>query len=495
MILRSRSQLALFTAIIIAAPLTVAVAANVTIYPAPSGETLSSLYAVRIENRPVPVYTVRVAPGDGARRMDAMDYDKNSGGEIFDEGAFTYFDMQGPVDITVSYKNPISTARLLPAIPGTRLTTDGKTVHFALSAPRNFVLEVNHEIATALQIFANPVESDVPSPSDPNVVYFGPGIHEVGTLTVGNGKTLYIAGGAIIRTKIDPNEPSKPTSRANVVSYEPAIKLVGSGIKVRGRGIVDGSLVSQEKGLFQITGQSISLDGIILRNSTLWNMPIRNSQDVTVTNVKLISYRLNSDGIDIVSSRNVKVAGCYIRTFDDLIVVKSLAAGGPASDILARNNVLWNEKGHAMSVGAEVQADISKVTFLDNDVINDVGHDWTMRVYLSDTGNVSDIRFENIRVNQTCLPGVPQNQCPALIALTIQKSSWGRGGQLGNIRNISFRNIQDTSTSPRDPILLAGVGPGSDIEGVELNNITINGRAISKGNVKQNSFVRDVSVR
>lgn len=51
-----------------------------------------------------------------------------------------------------------------------------------------------------------------------------------------------------------------------------------------------------------------------------------------VTNVKLLGYRANSDGIDICNSRNVTVQGCFVRTLDDLIVVKTdKGQGRPAA--------------------------------------------------------------------------------------------------------------------------------------------------------------------
>ena len=62
---------------------------------------------------------------------------------------------------------------------------------------------------------------------------------------------------------------------------------------------------------------------MILRDSSTWTMPIRQSDRVTVKNVKLLGYRANSDGIDICNSRDVTVEDCFIRTLDDLIVVKT----------------------------------------------------------------------------------------------------------------------------------------------------------------------------
>jgi len=472
-----------------------ATAADVTIYPAPSGEQLSSLYTLKVNGRSVPVYRVRVAPAEASRRTAAMDYAQNATGELFDEAAFAYFDMQGTVEISVGYKDPITSAKLLPDMPGTRLITEGNTVRFSLTEPRNLTLQVNEGMIRTLHIFANPPETDVPSPKDPNVVYFGPGIHEVSSLVVGDGKTLYIAGGAIVRIAIAAAEPFTMNARRQMKMYQPAIRLVGSNIKVRGRGIVDGSMIPNGKGLMEITGKNISVEGIILRDSSNWNMPVRGSDTVSISNVKILGYRLNSDGIDVVSSRNVNVQDCFIRTFDDLIVVKALAAGGPSTAIVARRNVLWNEKAHALSIGAEVQADINNVTFADNDVIHDLGHLFALGVMLSDSGNVSNIHFENIRINQNCIAGIPQKQCPGLISLWIGKSGWSRGAELGHIRNVAFTNIQGTTSSPRDRIELAGASTSSNIEGVLLDDVVINGRPVSKADIKENSLVTNVTIK
>jgi hypothetical protein len=474
-------------------PVALVAASNVTIYPAPAGESLSSEYTIQVQGRPVPVYVEKVAPGDSSRRLDAMDYSQNVIGHISDEAAFTYFDMTGTVDISVTYNAPITSAKLLPDIPGTKLTTNGKTVHFSLSQPRNFVLELNHELVRTLQIFANPMETDVPSASDPNVVYFGPGVHEVSKLTVGDGKTLYIAGGAIVRTVEGQAETYQTTERGQR-SYEPAITIQGSDIKVRGRGIIDGSMILSGKKLLSISGHNISIEGIILRDPSTWTMPLRKAQDVTITNVKILGYRLNSDGIDVVSSQNVTIQGCFIRTFDDLIVIKSVASDGPSTNIVAKQNTLWNEKGHAMTIGSEVQAQISNITFADNDVIRDLGHDWTMRVLLRGNGNVEGVHYQNIRVNLTCIEGMPEKECPGLISLWIGKPSAANGGEPGTIRNISFRNIEASSTSPKAPITFSGSGETSDIQGVQLDNIVINGHPISKSDIKENKFVRNVAI-
>src|ERR1017187_9234728 len=46
---------------------------------------------------------------------------------------------------------------------------------------------------------------------------------------------------------------------------------------------------------------------------------------------------------DICNSRDIAVEGCFIRTLDDLVVVKTDKGQGEAHHIVAKDCVLWNE--------------------------------------------------------------------------------------------------------------------------------------------------------
>jgi hypothetical protein len=302
--------------------------ADVTIYPAPDKTLLSSDYALQVNGRSVPVYKVKVAPGDKARRNNAMD-DKENTGQYFDEAAFCYFDLQGNANVVVTYKDAVTAARILPAYPSIKLTTSGKSVQFTLSTSRNLTLEVNHKLTSTLHIFANPPEVAPPSAKDPavyyveagahstnnlkipsgkTVLYFGPGIHTIERLTLHDGQTLYIAGGAVVRGVVREGEPFEMAYASGVPSdksikptlklyREPSILAAGAHISIRGRGILDGSLLLRKYSV-KIQGTDIKMEGIIIQDASTWTMPIWYSDRVSVTNVKLMSYRANSDGMD-----------------------------------------------------------------------------------------------------------------------------------------------------------------------------------------------------
>ena len=163
-----------------------------------------------------------------------------------------------------------------------------------------------------------------------------------------DNQTVYVAGGAVVRGVIGTNEPFNISGYSGLRTYSPTFLLRGNHIKFRGRGIVDGSFCpTHARHLVQVRGRDILLEGVILRDSSTWTIPIRRSERVTVKNVKLLGCRANSDGIDICNSRDVTVEGCFIRTLDDLIVIKTDQGQGEGRHIVAKDCVLWNEVAHA----------------------------------------------------------------------------------------------------------------------------------------------------
>jgi hypothetical protein len=495
---------------------------NATIYPAPNGASLSSDYTLQVDDRSVPVYKVKVAPMDKVRRSSAMD-DKERTGDYYDEAAFSYFDIKGKVNVVVTYKEAVTAARLLPASPAVPVTTKGKTVQFALSAARNLTLEVNHRITTTLHIFANPPETAPPAEKDPavyylqagqhaakdlqmprgkTILYLAPGLHTIENLTLGDGQTLYVAGGAIVRGVAGPDEPfemihsggtpSNPADKPSLKLYrQPSIMASGSHINIKGRGILDGSLLLR-KYLLKIQGTDINMDGIIIQDAGTWTMPIWYSDRVSVTNVKLISYRANTDGIDIVSSREVTVRNCFIRSLDDLVVVKTklrdskkAAETDKVGRIVVQGNILWNEVAHALSTGPELEADMNDVTFADDDVIHDFGRTWSLEDYHSGSGTVSNLKFSNIKVDRTGNP-YDNGSVSNVIALLIVNSAWraspDKNLPLGKIRNVSFDDIQATIPGSKMQVQVAGASDTSNIESVSFRNIKVNGAPLSKEN-------------
>jgi hypothetical protein len=442
--------------------------AQENIGPIPASEERSKDYVVQVEGRDIPVYAVKVAPADRDRRWKAMD-DKARSAEYFDKAAFAYFDMSGPVTVTIACPEPIRSAKVLPSSWKIVPAIEGQRLTFSLTEPKPITVEVNGNWVGALHLFANPPEAPAPRPDDPNVIYFGPGVHEVAGVTVGSGKTVYVAAGAVVKGTAE--------------GRRPVFTLQGEHIVLRGRGVIDGSLCpTHSRNLLLVRGQDITVEGIIFRDSSVWTIPIRQSDRVAVKNVKLLGYRANSDGIDVCNSRDVTIEGCFLRTLDDLIVVKTDKGQGEARRIVARKCVLWNEVAHALSVGAEVREDVDDVLFQDCDVIHDKGREWTLRVFHCDAARVSNVRFENIRIEES----------PRLISLWIGKFVWTRDPERGHIQNVAFKDVVAVADPLR--IELTGFDETHAVSDVVFQDVRINGRPLTRADVATNTFVRNVSV-
>lgn len=456
---------------------------TVTVHPAPAEEEMSDRFTVQAQGLEVPVYALKVASGDPTRRWRAMDDKKNSG-DYFDPAAFASFDFRGTVTITVTAQQEIRSARILPSSFQLQPKIAGRRLTFTLTEPRNLTIEVNGDAIGSLHLFANPPETNVPRPDDPNVIYFGPGIHEVSRLVVKSHQTVYVAGGAVVRGVVKPEEKYTISSYSGLRSYAPTVELNGNHITVRGRGIIDGSLCpTHARNLMLVRGQDILIEGVILRDASTWNIPIRQSDRVTVRNVKILGRRANSDGIDICNSRDVTVDGCFLRTLDDLIVVKADKGKGEVHRILAKDCVLWNEVAHALSVGAELREAVDDVRFVNCDVIHDKGREWTLRVYHCDAARISNVRFENIRVEES----------RRLISLWIGKATWSRDEARGQVRGVTFSHLRAAADPGK--VELKGFDADHQIEDVTFQDVVVNGRPLGRGDVTSNPFVRNVAVQ
>ncbi|MCE0497854.1 MAG: glycosyl hydrolase family 28 protein [Methylacidiphilales bacterium] len=443
--------------------------APVRVYPPAPGEPLSTQFVVKAEDQTVPVYLATVIAMN-AQRRERTDLQHFEDGDL-GQTSFASFDLRGDAHVTVTCPGPINSIKLLPTSCGIVPQVTGNNVTFTLSKPGQFVLEVNGNTVQCLQIFANPWDADAPNPNDPNVIYYGPGLHKVHNVKVGSGKTVYIAGDAVVY-----GTPSGPI-----------FILHGDNITLRGRGIIDGSICPHPVSpLIASTGNNISLEGVVLRDSGAWTMPLTACNHVTVKNIKIFGYRGNSDGIDVNDTQNVDISDCYIRTNDDLIVVKTQILGrGESRHITAEHCVLWNELAHALSIGAEIRQPVSDVVFSDCDIIHDMGREWLLRVYHTDSATVSNVTFRDIRIEE----------CRRLISLWIGGAIWSKDKERGHIDNITFQNINSPAPSRQSsPVELVGFDADHAIHDVKFDHVVVGGQPLKASDVKQNPFAYGITL-
>ena len=472
---------------------------HVKVYPAPDGIELSQDFKVAVEGKEVPVYNFKIPAREPIPRL-------NHSRSEFGLASFASFDMSEKTEVKVTYPEVVNSVKILPTSFGIEPTIEGNTISFTVENPGNLTLEVNGDWYESLHIFANPFEENVPDPNDPNIIYFGPGVHDVKSVKVEDSTTVYIAGGAYIRAGMEAEE--KEVELRGRKRNPPTFFIEGNHITIRGRGIIDQSAIPRPKRRYTIFAQKsndVNLEGVIIRDPSHWTIPLQASDNIHVDNIKILGWRGNSDGVDISNSRDVLVENCFFRTLDDAVVVKSFEGRGEVKNIHARKCVIWNELAHSLSIGAEVRENVSNVLFEDCDVIHDVGRETALRVYHCDDAVISDITFQNIRIEEA----------RRLISVWIGKTRWTETEERGNVRNVTFKDIMAVS-APIDTTL-TGFQDGSDwkpyiirnhasmeltgydemhtVEGIVFDNVVLDGKKVIKEQVTINEFVNKIEIK
>ena len=369
--------------------------------------------------------------------------------------------------MTVSVSDLIASARIRPASFGIIPTIKGKTLTIEVDKPQHVTVEINGDHIRSLHLFVNPEETDIPDPNDPNVIYFGPGIHEITSVPVGDNQTVYIAGGAIVRGVLGGNDSS--------------FVMRGKNITFRGRGIFDQGMIPRVKGrsTMSVTVDGFKMEGVIICNSSGWTVSLRDCNDVHINNIKVFGHRANSDGIDIAACMDVLVENCFLRTWDDLIVVKTLrGVAQEARRIHVRQCVLYNELAHALSIGAEITRNVEDVLFEDCDIIGDHGREWTLRIYHTDAATVKNVRFENIRIEESV----------RFASLWINSAVWTTDTARGHIEDVVFRNItvNNSGYQLHKDFEFLGYDAHHAIKNVSIENVVINGRKVTREDIRIN---------
>jgi len=425
-------------------------ATKVVTYPAPADEALSADYEVQAAGQKVDVYMARVL-------------DPPFAGKQWDHGgsySFANFDMSGRVVVRIVSKRSLRNVVIRPLSSGVQPTLeDDYTLNLTLDRPRKLSVEPDGKNGPLL-LFANPLETDAPKPGDKNVVHFGPGVHKPVRIVLQSNQTLYLAGGAVVKAEV---------------------LAQGDNIRICGRGILDGSDWEWRKGpvgnLIAIRNSNdVEVNGITLRGSSHWTIVPKNSQRVTIRNVKLCNSRVqNDDGINPCNSQDVLVTDCFIRSDDDCVALKGLDFSSPNSNvegITVENSVLWCDRARIFLLGHESRAAFMRnVTLRNLDIVH-----FSMTPFLLEPGE--DMRLEDITIEDIRLYGEGQRQ---FIRLRPVVNQYMRKKVPGFIRRVRFRNVT-LAGQPGDYLVqIEGADNEHDVRDVTFENVSIVGSKLTEG--------------
>ncbi len=387
----------------------------------------------------------------------------------------TYFDFEGEVKIDIQMPGlgkDIESATVLPTAAGIVPEVKENHVIFTITEPGQYTVVYNGSVNKATHIFANPLETDIPDKDDPNVIYIGPGEWSLDTLVLKSDQTLYLSGGAVLHTVV--------------------IADNAANVTIRGRGIIDGSefAAHNQPGSYarvpvDIRGsKNITAEGIILANSNCWNFNAFSSENVNISNVKIISGRQNGDGFTFQSCKSITVTDSFARTWDDSLVLKNYS--GSTRDITFENVQIWTDLAQSMEIGYEtnkgltINPEISNVLFKDITVLYNF-HKPVISIHNSDDAYVHDITYQNIVVENALMQG-DNGKNNELIEMNMQKSGWSTvTDEFGRIENILIDGLTvlNTVDGKVPASRFSGQGNENMISGVTLRNISILGEKIT----------------
>ena len=180
-----------------------------------------------------------------------------------------------------------------------------------------------------------------------------------------------------------------------------------------------------------------------------------------------------TDGITTQSCQNVTARNCFVRGWDDNLVVKGY--DGNVKTILFEDCVLWTDLAQSCEVGYETRAEVMEdITFRNITVLHNF-HKPVMSVHNGDNALIQNVRFENILVEDAQMG--EGDGARLLIELTTTKSQWSKSAVRGNTRGVVFDNIKVLSGKEAS-IRIFAFNKDYTIDDVLLRNLEILGKRI-----------------
>lgn len=429
-------------------------AQELIVYPVPTGV----LYSQHNDD-----YTVRVRKSGGPWQ-DLFEYNVQVDLDKVRDASMVFFDFSGTVEVAVRKNNgSVQTARIRPLSYQIPSKQEGNTLYFTLTQPRKLSIEFNGDKLQNLHLFANPIETVKPDPKDPNIIYFGPGIHSPDdkpgdVFKIPSNKTVYIDGGAIIRGKL-------------VCDHVKNVRIIG-------RGIID----QPQRGIEITHSENVLVDGIIVKNPQHYTVYGGQSTGITIRNLKSFSCKGWSDGIDLMSCSDVLVDDVFMRNSDDCIALYGHRWDyyGGSRNVVVKNSTLWADVAHPTNIGLHgdtrsVGDTLENITFSNLDILehdeDDPDYQGCLAISCGDLNLIRNVTYENIRIED-----FEEGKLLSLRVFYNKKYNTGPGR---NIENITFRNIT-YSGSGANPSIIEGLSEQGMVRGVTFDNVRINGTLLRK---------------
>lgn len=340
------------------------------------GIVVSPYFELTVCGEPVPVYMARTARGPHSfAYVEVLDW---AGGGL-------------DVEIVTDRKrkNPV----VLPESAGVSAAIDGNRVTADIMAFGSYTFTFDKEgsddgSSLPLTLMVKPPEAvgdtagavhtfepgEYPGEAlkftEPGAVYyFKAGTYTIDSIDIlADNVTVYFEPGVLLIAKpLTLREDGTPAAE-NIFSAQ-----AKNGVSIIGHAALDLSFREAAAGtgvIFSFTSMTnMVFSGLTVLNSCNWTCCFTGCESVEIRDLLLLGYHTFSDGVMLADCADVRVDGCFVRTGDDAMEVKSGSAGTVRTkNVVFENNAVWTDKGIAYGAVYESAFDQSDVVWRNNSV-------------------------------------------------------------------------------------------------------------------------------
>jgi hypothetical protein len=462
------------------------------VYEMPNLLQSSDRYDIKVEGSSLFVYETLVNHGRSFTWVNPSSYT-----------AVASFDFMGRVHVEIEIKDDyvVDKASVHPLAYEVEVTVTNNKIEFDLDYPANYSIQINDPvpqpnngsvIQEVIHLFANPIETDPitaeEAENDDDIIYIGPGVWKTDSIPLESGKTVYIAGGALVYGQFH------------------AYGL--SDITIRGRGIISGSIYPREEAAQRAIPvelqhcDGVHIEGIAFLDPAGWAIHAQQTKNLVIDNIKIITARPNGDGISVQSCEDVIVKNSFVRSWDDSLVVKN-TNNASTKNITFSNNIVWTDLAQSMEVGYETYgAKIENVVFEDITVLHSY-HKAVMSIHNADQADISNVYFRDITIEDAQGVGDiwTETYDNYFIDMTIAfNADWSKSQyERGTIKNIYFENIKVINEKKHGSdeydllIRMNGFDANKNISNIYFANVDFHGSSVSDlSAINANNFVSEI---
>lgn len=308
-------------------------------------------------------------------------------------------------------------------------------------------------------------------------VYLPPGKYLSGTVRLKSFVTLYLDAGAVLMESPDNSDfeqyeqlsyNSCSDRETTYFNYALIRAEDAHNFAIMGRGIIDGNRPKRggPKPIALKRCQQILIRDITMQNAPNYNISMLGCDYVDIDGVTI--FNGYADGIDPDCCRYVRIANCFIESWDDAIVPKASPSLGeirPTEHLCVTNCVLTTAS-NALKFGTETSGNFKNIAF-SNCTVFARPEKWGRAAHSGVSLEAVDgAHVDGVVVSNIVMEGV---KSPIFIRL----GNRGRCQSLptpGSLQNVSIANIVATGSTITSSI--TGI-PGYYVRNVTLQNIRI----------------------